>query len=147
MARRAVSPVMPTTGSSAGWHASLALRKRLVGLDVVDCVLHGSDVLYVGFGNHDAERRFEGDDKLDRIQTVGAEVIDQRRSRHNVPRLDAEMRTDNAGNLCNCFAHASIGPRVSEGAIHRCRRPLRLLAPRADRPLQAGYAARAAGAA
>src|SRR5215469_6354284 len=89
---------MPLVPASSAFHTSSALlptpqmsptpvtttrRAKLlsfrVGIDVVDRVLHGADLLRLFVGDFDVEGFFEGHDQFDRVQRVGAEVVYKRR--------------------------------------------------------------------
>src|SRR5215831_7041274 len=56
-------------------------RDRSGGLllfDVFDSVLHRADLLGGILGNHDPERLLESHHQLDRIEAVGAKIVDER---------------------------------------------------------------------
>jgi hypothetical protein len=61
--------------------------------------LHSLSSGHVGIRNINAERLLEGDDQLNRVQAVGAKVIDQGSLRDNYARINAKMATDDQHNL------------------------------------------------
>src|SRR5215469_10818260 len=88
---------MPLVPASSAFHTSSALlptphisptpvmttrRVKLlsfrVGIDVVDRVLHGADFLRLLVGDFNVKGFFKGHDQFDRVQRVGAEVVDKR---------------------------------------------------------------------
>src|SRR5512138_928945 len=78
---------MPVTTTRRGekpfWNTRATPQPRpwallaLLLLDVVDRVLHGRDLLGGVVGDLDAEGLLEGHDQLDRVEAVGAQVIDE----------------------------------------------------------------------
>src|SRR3974390_3404089 len=52
-----------------------------VGVDVIDRVFHGANLLRLLVGNLDFEGLFEGHDQLDGVERISAKVVDERRVR------------------------------------------------------------------
>src|SRR5215831_11563268 len=67
-----ISPTPVTTTRRA------KLLSFRVGIDVVDGVLHGADLLRLFVGDFDVEGLFEGHDEFDRVQGIGAKVVHER---------------------------------------------------------------------
>src|SRR5262245_17520887 len=67
-----------------------------VRLDVVDRFLHARDLLGILVGNLDAEFLLERHDELDRVERVGAQVVDERRVRRHFFFVDPELLHDDA---------------------------------------------------
>src|SRR6185503_8893383 len=93
-----VSPVLnPTDDSRPTPVMTTRLAKRPpllllgVGLDVLDGLLHASDLLGVLVGDLDAELLFEGHDEFDRVERVRAEVVDERGIRRHFVFIDSEL--------------------------------------------------------
>ena len=59
--------------------------------DVVDHILHGPHLLCIIVRNLDVKRLFDGHYKLNGIQRIGTEVIDEGRSRRNFDLFHAEL--------------------------------------------------------
>src|ERR1700733_7035231 len=66
----------------------LLLRVRL---DVLDGFLHARDLLSVLVGNLDPELLFERHDELDRVQRVGAQIVNERGIRGHLFLVDAQL--------------------------------------------------------
>ena len=60
----------------------------LLLFDVVDRVLDDADLLDDGLGNVDVERLLESQHKLDRVEAVGSEVVDEGGLGNDPPLLD-----------------------------------------------------------
>src|SRR6185437_14839359 len=88
--------------------ATILLGARSGGLlllDVVEGVLHGADLLRRVFRNLDAERLLERHHQLDGVETVGAQVIDERRLGCDLRLLDAEVLHHDLLYLVGNLAH------------------------------------------
>src|SRR5271165_1391225 len=62
-----------------------------VRVDVIHCVLDGADLLGVLVWNLDLEGFFEGHDQLDRVERIGAEVVDERRGGRDLALVHAQL--------------------------------------------------------
>src|ERR1700710_928259 len=82
----------------------------LLLLDVVDRILDGADLLGGILGDFDAEGFFESHDKLDRVEAVRAEIVDEGRFGSHLRLLHAQMFHHDLLHLVGDFAH---GPRNS----------------------------------
>src|SRR5262249_26253865 len=71
----------------------------LLGLDVVDRVLGGGDLLRVFVGDVEVECFLERHDQLDYIQRVGAEIIDKARVGIDLRLVHAELLDDDLLDL------------------------------------------------
>src|SRR6185437_5929444 len=97
----------------------------LLLLDVVDRILHGADLLRRVLGDLDAERLLERHHQLDRVEAVGAQVIDERRLGCDLRLLDAEVLHHDLLNLVGNFAHLTRyswkGPAFPPGCSSHIR--------------------------
>src|SRR5688500_9954765 len=129
-------------GGGAGCHQRAHASKTVSGLaairDVGDRLAHGRDLLGIFVGDFDLELFFESHDQLDRIERIGAEVIDERSVIHNLLSLDAQLFGDNRLDLLfnrahfrfalnwMCFSRTNPVARVAEeGAYYRATAPRR----------------------
>src|SRR6185436_2919941 len=78
-----------------------------VALDVLDGFLHAGDLLGVLVWNFDAEFLFEGHDELDRVERVGAQVIDERRVRRHFFFIHTQLLDDDLLHLIRDRHHSS----------------------------------------
>src|SRR5205085_873635 len=46
--------------------------------DVIDCILHGTDLLRILVRNFDVESFLEGHDQLDGVERIGAQIVHER---------------------------------------------------------------------
>src|SRR6185312_17377751 len=46
--------------------------------DVIDCILHGADLLRILVRNFDVESFLEGHDQLDGVERIGAQIVHER---------------------------------------------------------------------
>src|SRR5262245_52389866 len=99
--------------------------RLLVLLDVADGVADGRDLLRVLVGNLEVELLLEGHYQLDRVQRVGAQVLDELRVRVDLVLLDAELLDDDLLHpLLDRLCHEHLPlPRVLN-SLHRYRQPL-----------------------
>src|SRR6202051_1841393 len=79
------SPVVFPTPQIRPMPVTTTLRPKLLAAfrmfgDVIDGVLHGADFFGVLVGNLDVEALFESHYEFDRIQGIGAYVVDERRA-------------------------------------------------------------------
>ena len=79
--------------------------------DEVDRVLHGHDLLGGVVGDLAAELLLERHHQLDRVQAVGAEIVDEAGRLGDLGLIDAKMLDHNLFNSIGDIAHRSI-PRV-----------------------------------
>src|SRR5215813_6320980 len=91
-----------------------------VALDEADGVAHGLDLLGGVVRNLDAEFLLERHHQLDRIETVGAEIVDEFGILFHLRRFDAQMLDDDLLNALANIAHFLVLPVVS-----RCSRVAR----------------------
>src|ERR1051326_876083 len=77
-------------------------------LDVIDGVLHGGDLLRRILGDFDVERLLERHHEFDRVQTVGAQVVDEGRFRGDLGFVNAEMLNDDLLDLVGDIAHRTV---------------------------------------
>jgi hypothetical protein len=73
--------------------------------NIPDRILHGPDAFHIGFWDFNAERFFERYHQLNRVQAIGAKVIDQPSLRDDRGRINAEMATDDHHNLGGNVGH------------------------------------------
>ena len=85
--------------------------------DILDRILHGPDSREVGIRDIDAERFLEGDDKLNGVEAVGAEILDQGGIRDDHVRIDAKMTTDDQHNFCSNVGQTLSLPGWSKSSI------------------------------
>src|SRR5215831_16827171 len=104
---------MPLVPASSAFHTSSALlptpqmsptpvtttrRAKLlsfrVGIDVVDRVLHGADLLRLFVGDFDVEGLLEGHHQFDRIQRVGAKIVHKRCVRRDLAFVHTQLLYD-----------------------------------------------------
>src|SRR6185312_10581483 len=122
-------PMPVTTTRRIGCDSSrdFAGSGGLLLLDVVDRILDGADLLGRVLRDFDAECLLEGHHQLDRIEAVGAQVVDERGLGGHLRLLDAEMLHDDLFHLVTDFTHrlcisCSGSPRVdSVGTWPGCR--------------------------
>src|SRR3954454_8970057 len=86
-------------------------RSGLVGLDIVDRVLDGADLLGRVVGNLDSELLLEGHDQLDDVEAVGAEIVDEAGFLGDLAFLDPEMLDDDLLHPVGGLAHVAPFPR------------------------------------
>src|SRR4029079_12863910 len=69
----------------------MGLGSALLGLDELDGVLDGEDLLRGVVRDLDAELLLEGHDQLDRVQAVGAKVVDETGVGRDLRLFDAQV--------------------------------------------------------
>jgi hypothetical protein len=77
----------------------------LVGVDVVDCILDGEDLLGGIVGNLDAELLLECHHQLDDIKAVGAQIVDEARFFGDLVTFYAKMLDNNLFHALGSIAH------------------------------------------
>src|SRR5690606_11531057 len=101
-------------GAGAAWWSGLD-----VGLDVVDRLLHRSDLL--GFLVRDLalELFLEGHDQLDGVEGIGTQVVDERGAGADLFFLDAQLFDDDLLDALFDAAHWSMAPveAVAVGSV------------------------------
>src|SRR6266542_3234051 len=98
----------------------------LILLDVADGVAHRGDLLRVLVGDLEVELLLESHDQLDRVERVGAQVLDELRVGIDVVLLDSELLDDDLFHpLLDrlCHEHPPLPRELN--SLHRCRRPHR----------------------
>jgi hypothetical protein len=77
-------------------------------VDIFHGVADGQDRLGSIVGNFDTELLFEGHDEFHRIQTVGAQIIDEARTIGDLLSIDAEMLDNNLLDALGGVTHLGI---------------------------------------
>src|SRR3954463_692632 len=83
----------------------------LVGVDISDRVVDGSDLLGRVVRDLDPELLLEGHDELDDVQAVGAEIVDEAGVLGDLVGLDAQMLDDDTLHTVGGLAHILPFPR------------------------------------
>src|SRR3974390_3595591 len=87
-ARQTSSALLPTPQSSPTPVTTTRRGKLIsfrVGVDVVDRVLHGANLLGLLIGDLNREGLFKSHDQLDRVERVGAKIVHKRRIASDLP--------------------------------------------------------------
>src|SRR5215469_3033557 len=98
-------------------------RSALVLVDIVDRVANRRDLLRGVVRDLDPEFLFEGHDKLDNVEAVSAEIVNEARVFGHLVRLDAEMFDDDLLHPIGSLAHGKLPPLYFRAALAmRCER-------------------------
>src|SRR5690606_23795725 len=107
--------------------------------DVIDRVLHGTDLLGILVGDVDFEGFLEGENELDQPEGVGAQIVDERRFWLDVGFVDVELLGDDALDFRSDVAAFRHGFLLDETWPERDRSRLSP-SPRPCYPIGAGFA-------
>src|SRR3974390_1521423 len=100
-ARQTSSALLPTPQISPTPVTTTRRAKLIsfrVGVDVVDRVLHGANLLGLLVGDLNGESLFKSHDQLDRVERVGAQVVHKRRIGGNFTFVHAQLLYDDLFN-------------------------------------------------
>src|SRR6266542_3283953 len=96
----------------------------LILLDIADRVTHRGDLLRVLVGDLEVELLLEGHDQLDRVERIGAQILDELRVGVDLVLFDPELLDDDLLHpLLDrlCHEHPPLPRELN--SLHRCRRP------------------------
>src|SRR5689334_847391 len=104
-----LSSLLSRNDAGVGHSLTPPSMERISGLaairDVADCLAHGGDLLGIFVRDFDLEFFFERHHQFDRVQRIGAEIIDERSVIDDLLRLDAQLFGDNRLDLLFNRAH------------------------------------------
>ncbi len=88
--------------SSQGFYGR---RRSAVSVDIVDRELNSGDLLGFLVGNLGLEFLFQRHDKLNGIQRIGAQIVDEGRAQLDIIFLDAQLLNNNFPNAVFYTTH------------------------------------------
>jgi len=86
-----------------------------VRADVIDRLLHGSDLFRLFVRNFAFEFVFQRHDQFDRVQRVRAEILDERRFVLDIGFVDAELLGNDLLDAGSMFSMAPPGTQPAAG--------------------------------